>query len=238
MPRILIRDLDSTEKGVGADMLLYFSGNFIKVSVDGEKPPIWAKYGGCNSSKGHTFTGAKETFYVVPKDPKAYIEWFCPSGWYNTKKSSVYCERIPKRQYYKGISNGHSIKFSSAESLAKEFGFFNTKDPETLEIMKELTVFSKVPTTVGEMESMFGDSSQHYPSLEESYVLLRAKKMFARALSSTLAIVPHPQTKDFIVFCNDVPVAELVTKNKVKVVVPEFKHECLDYFTKEGVSVV
>lgn len=237
MPKLKISELDQTEKGTGADMSLYFNGTYVRVSRDGVEKAEWSKYSGMHPSKGHVFARPSETFYVPVGHPKAYVEWIYPTGWFNTPKSAVFCQRVPRRQYSKGLSSSGNFRVTTAESLAKEYGFLKTDDPKLSELMGFLVLDAKVHMSVEFINSIF-DGFPIYPGLEECYLLLKSKKVFSRALSPDFSLVPHPQTKDFLVFYDDMPVAEMLTKNKIKVVVPDFKTECLEYFHKEGITVV
>ena len=238
MPRILIKELDSTEKGPGSDMNLYFHGCIVKVSTDGVKDPVWMKYHGPHTSEGgHAFEQVdKKVIYVPLMHPKAYIEWFFPTGWFNTKKSSLFCERIPKRQYLKGLHTQANFRVASAEKLCHDLGFMSSKDESLGKALQQVLHEGKTVFNLGLVDSTF--NKPVYPPFEDAYILLKSKKVFSRALTPDLSVVPHPSTKDFVVLCHDVPVAELLTKNKLKVFLPEFKPECLAYFQKEGVSVI
>lgn len=237
MPRILIKDLDSTEKGMGSDMNLYFNGTIVKVSKDG-KTSEWVKFNGF-TNEGHYFVNSKgDTYHINSGEhPNAYIEWMFPTGWFNTKKSAIYFERIPKRQYLKGIQNNGNFRMTTAESIAKECGLLKaSKDstPEMQEILSCISEEAKVHFNVELLKSAL----EGYPTYEDAYILMKSRKVFSRALSADLSLLPHPKTKDFVVMCHDFPVAELLTKNKVQMLVSEFKPECLSYFQHQGVSVV
>lgn len=238
MPRIQIKELDSTEKGPGADMNLYFLGTMVKVSPDGEHDPVWMKYHGPHKAEGgHQFEQADRKFISVPfKHPSAYIEWQMPTGWFNYKKSALFCERIPKRQYLKGLSKNANFRMLTAEQICQEMGLFVTTDMELSAALKFVVHVSNVMFNIASIDEIF--SKPIYPSFEDAYILLKSKKVFSRALTPELSLVPHPSTKDFVVLCHNIPVAELLTKNKLKMFLPEFKPECLAYFQKEGVSVV
>ena len=77
-----------------------------------------------------------------------------------------------------------------------------------------------------------------YFSLSEAFVALKKKKAFARALSPNFVLAPHPQTKDFLIFYNKIPVAELVSKTNIKILVKEFRNDCCEFFNIEGIKIV
>jgi hypothetical protein len=233
MPRVSIKDLDSTEKGVGADMMLYFNSTFIRVSKDGGKPE-WAQYQG-STGAGHLFRLEENSPFPVPYgDPKTFVEWVFPTGWFNTAKSAVFCERVPKRQYLKGIHTGANFSISTAESIANECGMLTPLTPEDVETLEAVKVKLNINTKF--IKELFEKSV--YPSVEEAYVAIKSKKAFSRALNPELALMPHPASKDLVIFCDDIPIAEMVTKNKVQMMLPSFKPECSAFFTEKGISVV
>jgi hypothetical protein len=231
MPRVYIKDLDATTKGPGSDMGLYFNGTFLKVSKDGKEEAVWAMYG--NSGGFHSFTLEDKKKMTIPHlDPNAYIEWEFPTGWFNTKKSSVFCSRLPKRQNHKGINHGVNYRMLEAAQLAKKMGILVGEQKDVLSAVVTEGIISESFT---ETISIF---KTPYPSLPEAYVSLRTKKAFSRALSNEIILMPHPQSKDFLVFVDTTPVGELVTKNKVKLVLEEFRPECAPFFQSIGVTVV
>lgn len=237
MPKVKIADLDYTEKGPGSDMMLYFNHCIVRLAVNSTATPQWAKYNGYGP-KGHMFTVAGAQVIVAASAPGAYIEWTYPRGWYNTQKSAVFCQRIPRRQYQKAFSAGN-FRVTSAEDIAKDVGMFNTKDEKILSMIGCVHLEGKIGHQLSvDFVSKTFNPFVGFPSLEEAYVQMKSRKVFSRALSSILSLFPHPKTNDFIVFCNDMPVGELLTKNKFKLIVPEFKPECYDYFQKENVTVV
>jgi hypothetical protein len=171
--------------------------------------------------------------FVKSSNEKATVEWHFPTGWYNTKKSAIFCMRMPKRQYLKGISANHNMEFLPAESMVKDYVVTTNANIQAL-----LQVLGKVAsiTNPATMKATFDNPT--YFGFEESYIVMKEKKAFARALSPDFALLPHPSSKDFTIFCHDLAVAEVVTKNKIKMLLPHFKSECFDFFQKEGISVV
>lgn len=215
-------------------MKLYFNHNYVKVAADGKSKSVWALYQGFDGVN-HIFKMSDgKPMSIAQQHPSATVEWKIPTGWFNTKKSSVFSERMPKRQYYKGISAGHNVQFTTAECMAKEC--VKVKDEKALGLLSSLSSsksFILNPTTVGEIFEGGG-----YYGFEAAYMEMKAKKVFARALSEDFAMLPHPTSKDFLIFCHDVPVAEVVTKSKIKTLIPNFKPECSQFFQKEGIAVV
>jgi hypothetical protein len=232
MPRISIKDLDATEKGIGSDMNLYFNHTFLRL-VQPNKEPRWVRYHGFNGD-GHDFQFSDGHHEIVPTRSSVVLDWWYPTGWFNMKKSAAYFERLPKRQYQKGLSFGQNIQMRSAEAIAKELGMLhkNSLDTEMEYIMME----GKYTISLDLLESIF--QNPVYPSLEESYVAIKSKKAFCRALNKDLLLIPSPTNSDCLVLCHQVPIAQMVTKSKVQVMLQEFKPECSAYFQKQGVSVV
>lgn len=240
MPRVTIKELDSTEKGLGSDMNLYFNHSFCLLSLDGLKKE-WVKYLGAKGD-GHWFSNLEGSFCIPHMHPKAFIEWVYPTGWFNYKTTAVYCERIPKRQYTKGLSH-HNFSMSSAESVAQEAGLLSVTIPkpedkvgmETLTLTKYL-MMRKASLSLEDIVNTF--ENPKYESYGDSYDMMRGKKCFSRALSKDFSLVPSTVNKNFLIFCHDIPVGELVHKNKLKVTFPPLKPECLSFFSKQGVTVI
>ncbi len=79
----------------------------------------------------------------------------------------------------------------------------------------------------------------YYPVWGLALAQLRAKKAFARALTPELMMMPHPASReDFLLFFNDMPVGEVVSKSKLRVLVPQLQEELEAYFLPLNIQTI
>lgn len=241
MPKVLIHELDSTEKGTGSDMCLYFNTCYLKVAVGGINPQ-WASYHGCNNGDHHfkVGKGSGENLLVPHGDKKTYVEWYYPTGWFNVKKTAIFCERLPKRQWHRGIKPGSNWSCTSAESIAKDAHLLTPADPTDKSAQEVLDSIKSEGKLAAYNSGFFTEifESPVFTTVEEAYIAVKSKKAFCRALSKSWALIPHPHTKDLLIFLHDFPVAEMMTKTKVHALEAPFKPECQAFFLEKGITVV
>lgn len=213
------------------DLRLYFSGTQVRVH-EGDKPPRWLEFQDAKSG-GLFFTDGKEQV-VMKRSPEVLLEQTFPVGFFNTKDSVLYGYRIPFRQVTKGIGK-NNYHLATMESLVKETGLFSV-DNATLKNLLQ-TLGSKRVYYNSELFNMIFEKSKYF-TISESYVAIKGRKAFARALSPNFAMVPHPHNKDFLIFRHEHPVAELVSKTKIKILTEAFRRECSEFFTNQGATVL
>lgn len=208
------------------DLSLYFENTIVRVHENG-KPPRWMSFveGG---KEGITFSecGKKISF----KKDDILLEQIFPVGLFNTKTTVLFGERTGARQVTKGICKNNYSLLSMEKILSNSGMFKSTNASLTLALH---TVSSQARSFYSsEIFNLIFEKPRYF-SLEEAFAAIRTRTVFSRALSSEFALVPHPYSKDFLIFRNDIPVAELVSKKKIKIIVEEFRQECFDFFVNE-----
>ena len=239
MPRIKIKDLDSTEKGFGSDMHTYFKNTWVKVSIDGKVRPVWAKYIGTElKNEEHAFKIDKKIISIHVESPEyqdAFVEWGYPTGWFNSKKSAIYVQRVPKRQQYKGLYDGYNIQILPCEYIACERGLFETSTEEMNGLVYAIKQEGTIPWSAEFLEWTL--DTKQYVTFDQAMTILKAKKVFSKALSNGIAVCLHPAAKGALVFCQNVPVGE-TQGTKIKLFSPDFEPEISTFFKKEHILVL
>jgi hypothetical protein len=213
------------------DLSLYFASTQVRVH-ENNKPPRWLQFLAAKNG-GLYFSDGKDDV-VMKREAGVVLEQRFPVGFFNTKDSVLYGYRVPARNVTKGI-NGHNYKLLRIESILKDNGFFAVDSQPLKEILQYLTL-KKVLYTPDLFGSIF--ENPKYFKISEAYVAIKGRKAFSRALSPNFALVPHPHNKDFLIFRHERPVAELVSKNKIKILIEEFRQECLEFFPTQGATIV
>ena len=213
-----------------ADFNLYFGGCYVRVHEEG-KAPRWLCFDGIKGN-GMYFDGGN---VCIGRSAKVLLEERFPVGFYNTKDSVLYGHRMPIRQVTKGLARSN-YSLRPVEKLVKDLGVM--KDASSKLSLAFTSMDSKARVTWS--SAMFNGvfENPRYFSLSEAYVAMKKKAAFARALSPEFALVPHPHIKDFMILRHELPVAELVSKNKVRILMEEFRQECMDFFPDRGAMVV
>jgi hypothetical protein len=206
------------------DFMMYFRNNLIRlVGPDGKAE--WVRYDGADGPR-QQFRRAREDSSIFLLDKTTFkkykVDVRFPFGFFNTKTSVVLCERIGQRQNNKGLMDGVNFSASPMETIVYKAVKGEEMDMKiAYGIQWAVKQFSLTPSLAN---FMFEES--RYVPLTEAMIQIRSRKAFARALSPSLALVPHHQCKDFMVFYHDLPVAELLSKDKkVKVLVKDFHDE-------------
>jgi hypothetical protein len=213
------------------DLNLYFSSTQVRVHEE-EKPPRWLQFLTAKNG-GVYFTDGKDDV-VIKRSPSLILEQRFPVGFFNTKDSVLYGYRIPSRNVTKGI-NSHNYKLLGIEHILKDNGVFSV-DTASLDAALQHLTKKRVIYAPDLFDSIF--ESPKYFKISEAYVAIKGRKAFSRALSPNFALVPHPHNKDFLIFRHERPVAELVSKNKIKILMEEFRQECLEFFPTQGATVI
>jgi hypothetical protein len=213
------------------DLNLYFSSTQVRVHEE-NKPPRWLQF--LTAKNGGVYFSDGKDDVVIKRSPDLVLEQRFPVGFFNTKDSVLYGYRIPARNVTKGI-NSHNYRLLTIENILKDNGFFSVDSEALKAILLRLTQ-KRVIYTPDLFESIF--ENPKYFKISEAYVAIKGRKAFSRALSPNFALVPHPHNKDFLIFRHERPVAELVSKNKIKILMEEFRQECLEFFPTQGATIV
>ncbi len=223
-----------------SDFDLYFKGSIVCLIHPDEKKE-WVHYHGYGSG-GYFFRREGASGPLTEKEAinrtqikKYRIDVRFPVGFYNTKQSVVYGERIGARQNTKGLHAGHNYSLAPIELFLFDAGVF-----------KETTSLSKVMRGVqlsmseGELTVRLANEAFENPkyfTLPEACLEIRSRRAFARAISPLFAITPHHTNKDCLVFYHDIPVAEVVSKTyKVKVLVEDLRPELMHCLQQQGAT--
>lgn len=215
------------------DLKLYFGGTQVRVH-EVDKPPRWLEFQDAKSG-GLFFTEGQGKPVVIARRPEVLLEQVFPVGFFNSKESVLFGYRIPVRQVTKGIHRNNYC-LEGIETILKERGLFAVESATFKVVLQSLSNKRAVPYSSELFNSLF--EKPKYFKVSEAYVAIKGKKAFARALSPNFALVPHPHNKDFLVFRHEHPVAELVSKNKIKILMEEFRQECLGFFPQQGATVI
>lgn len=216
------------------DLRLYFGGTLVRVH-EGNKAPRWLSFQEAKSG-GLYFNSDSQPgqLLVMKRCPEVLLEQCFPIGFFNTKDSVVFGYRIPVRESRKGINRGN-YNLQTIESILNQNGLFKV-DSMVLKAQLQALSQKRVAFSTELFELLF-EKSKYY-TISEAYVAIKGKKAFSRALSPNFALVPHPHNKDFLVLRHEYPVAELVSKNKIKILMEEFRQECLNFFPNQGATVI
>lgn len=216
---------------------MYFKNCLVRlISPEGKGQWVWCD--GQVPKKGYQFRTANEVssaFYVNKVEFKKWkIETRFPVGFFNTKQSVVFGDRVGKRQNSKGLYFQQNYFLTTMEHLVSEAGLTRGAS----EHVNLGLVYSGKIKICPELAN-FVFEQQKYVSLQEAFAQLRGKRVFARALSKDFAIVPHHELKsDYLIFLGHNPVAELLSRTKVRVVVPEFLQELANFFIPQGAEIL
>jgi hypothetical protein len=158
-----------------------------------------------------------------------------PFGYFNTQKSVVFCERIGARQNLKGLQSKSNYSITPIESHFALLGSIEAGVSRGLALSASATIGSRglTPKIANQLFEQ-----PYYPGLIAAAIQIRSRKVFARALSTHFALVPHHEHKDFTVFFHDIPAAEYYSKaHKMKILVPNFRSELSQLCAIEGVTI-
>lgn len=218
------------------DMTKYFHNTLVRV-VDPTGGAKWFVYEGL-ASQGHQFRASEKKktglFYIPPQDLKNFKVDVCfPVGYFNTKRSAVWCQREGIRGPSKGLSAGNNYEVTSVETLLSR-ALKNLSDEQCV----GLSISAKESKLTPELAQFMFEDRVYFPILE-SVIDIRKGKMFARALSENIAIAPHHACKDLLVLFQDYPVAEFFSKTrKIKMLMPEYEEEIVSFFTPQGIAIL
>lgn len=211
-----------------ADFDLYFKKSYVHVIPPNGKPE-WMLYEGWHP-EGYVFSrGTRKRLVVNAKAFEQYqFDVYFPTGFFNSKDSVVFVERRGLRQNMKGLHGTNTICLTAIETIVQDLMSENTTLAVVLRVSPKLSV--QFCNEVLE--------SPEYPELDKAKRQIRSGRVFARALSNSLALVPHHQTGDYMIFMRWHPVAELLSRNRIRILVPDFRPELVDFFAPRGLEFI
>lgn len=223
------------------DINKYYHGTCIR--VEGLDPePKWYYFNGFGGGQKPCIRlqYEKENKIEVPqaqwKKSLVFHSVF-PTGFFNFKPTTtVYCSRIPVRNVSQGISTGNFFT-QSGESLFSAFGFVKgltqKKQQHFASVLVPASRFKLTPPNIQDYLENPKYSEDIHKTLDE----VRRGAVFSRALSSSIALFPHPNETGVLILYEAMPIGECLEPGKVNCFIKEFLPELADFFLPRGFSV-
>jgi hypothetical protein len=207
------------------------------IHPDGKPEWVW-----CDGWDGKNFIfrrGDKKTstFTIDKTQIKKYsVDVKFPFGYFNTKKSTIFCQRSGARQNSKGLANGASIQYHTMESIIIHSGIMS--GVQSRAVLRGIELSSNESRLNPELVNASLEEPKYF-SLSDALVQIRSRKVFSRALSPHFAVVPHHANKEYLMFFHESPVAEIVSKtNKIKVLAESLRPEITSLFEPQGATIL
>lgn len=232
MPKTKLSSLEPNDIG------LYFNSSMVRVcGLDPE--PRWYQFCG--------FLGPDNTFILKGEKGTKSIEaavWkkslsfhsIFPHGFFNFKNTSYYCSRIPVRNVSQGLSK-NNYHMESAEEIVNGFGFPKYLSPAAAAHFQQVLLpASRFKTTPANLNLLL-EPPQYPKDVKKAFDEVRRGAAFSRAITSTIALFPHPSTKGCLIMFGESPVGECTTPDIIVPLMPEFIQELKDVFSPHALLV-
>jgi hypothetical protein len=223
------------------DLGLYFRGTILRLILPPDGRIQWVEYHGRGDAAQHEFYigGQRRTKAAWLRLEHAELAKYSvdirfPFGYFNTRQSVVFCERVGARQNLKGLSSKGNF---SMKAIEWQLPLMEASPSVQRGLTLSAARVDRNDALTPDIANLLFER-QRYFSLVEAAVQIRSRKVFARALSSHIALVPHYEHKDFLVLYHGTPVAEYYSKaHKMKILASTFRPELLPLCASEGATI-
>lgn len=232
MPKLKLSSLNEN------DINLYFNNSCVRVfGLDAQ--PRWYGMHGFGGQYDLLLKG-EEGVKTIPKEiwkKSVLFQSVFPHGFFNYKNSTVHCSRIPVRNVSQGISKNNFL-MESAEELVHGFGMTRGMTAEkAAHYVASIMTPSRIKLSAALLNKLF-EPATYSKDVTKAMDEVRRGAAFSRALSSSMALVPHPCTKGSLVIFDRMPIGECIDKGIVHSLVKEFVQELKDMFVPFNIQVV
>lgn len=207
------------------DQQQYFGKTFFKVGSHNNGDTLWIScVGFINRNIAKIDTGRPgEGSMVVDLTKNVPNFDFPATGLYNLGNSTVYFQRVPRRQSKKGLCpDTASFKlFASILMDSKGRGILSTR---------ELEIFR-----VRSIQAMFGEAYDF--SLADSLTFFKKKRPVSFAINRDFALSLGVESKYLSLWYKQILVGEVPSPKDIKLLPGLFQQEVIDHFLQENIQM-